>query len=375
MHVAHRGAGRAGGQIGAPHFFAGELVVGPEGSAPHVGLGAAVVVAAHADEEQCPGYERGGAAGDAEGGQVEFVQIRVVAQRISVGDLPDVFTAVHVCSRNAAPGRLGQGDAVRVRRFPVRAPIGHVGVGVVGRYEPVDAGDVVGEAAVPAGFGVEGAGVPVGRAPGARQGQRTLVAARLVADDARRCENRADDEVRHCGAGDFGKIDDVGLGNALGGDRRRFRRERLRGRQDFAGYVGLRHRQFLDRPDRFSRHAVEHVDPAGLVGLHHRLDGPAVDDDVAEFGRADIVVFPDVVMHHLEMPDALAGTRVDGDQAVGIHIVAGAVTAEIRRGGSGEGNVDMAEFLVRRQAAPGTEVSRTAPGIVGPGVGAEFPDG
>ncbi len=36
-----------------------------------------------------------------------------------------------------------------------------------------------------------------------------------------------------------------------------------------------------------------------------------------ELGRGGVVVIPDIVMHHLEMPEAFAGAGVQGQQAVG----------------------------------------------------------
>ena len=71
-----------------------------------------------------------------------------------------------------------------------------------------------------------------------------------------------------------------------------------------------------------------------------------------QLGRGGVVVVPDVVMDHLEVPQALAGARIEREQAIAEQIRAGAIRAVevvLRAGGRG---VDDAALLVDRKLAP-----------------------
>ncbi len=94
-------------------------------------------------------------------------------------------------------------------------------------------------------------------------------------------------------------------------------------------------RPFFDRPDRLARNPVESVDEALFRNLRHGLDRIAVDFDIEEIWCGGIVVIPDAVVHHLKVPDALAGFDVDADQAFREQVVAEPVApVEIVRSGS-----------------------------------------
>ena len=69
---------------------------------------------------------------------------------------------------------------------------------------------------------------------------------------------------------------DIVDGKRLPRERRRPAREGLRRPGLFAGHVTLRHRPFFDRPQRLTRHTVEDVQKAGLAGVCHGIDAPAV---------------------------------------------------------------------------------------------------
>ena len=57
-------------------------------------------------------------------------------------------------------------------------------------------------------------------------------------------------------------------------------------------------------------------------------------------------------MHSLEVPQELAGVGVDGEQRVGVEVVADAVAAvEVHHSGA-RGRVDDAALLVERHAGP-----------------------
>ena len=155
-----------------------------------------------------------------------------------------MLAQIHVDGRDATPGWLGQWNAVEVGRFPVWAPVFHLGLRIVHCLQPIHPRNIIGEAVVVTGFRIEGAGVPVRRSPGTRQGKRALVAAGLVADDRRWREDRADHEIGHCGASDLADlriVDDVLQGNALCGNGCWLGREGLCSRKLLTGHIRLRH--------------------------------------------------------------------------------------------------------------------------------------
>ena len=119
-------------------------------------------------------------------------------------------------------------------------------------------------------------------------------------------------------------------------ERRRLGREGLRGRRDFAGHLALRHGPLLDRPQRLAGQALEHVEESGLAGLRHDVDGAPVVADGQQLGRGREVVVPEIVVDGLEVPEPLARSRVEREQAVAEQVVAGAIAAvEIVRGRAG----------------------------------------
>ena len=79
---------------------------------------------------------------------------------------------------------------------------------------------------------------------------------------------------------------------ALPGERRRFRRKRMRGRGAVARYVGLRNGAFFDRPDRFAGHTTKYVTETLFAHLGDGFDLLAIDRDVDEIGAAWKIVIP-----------------------------------------------------------------------------------
>jgi hypothetical protein len=78
-----------------------------------------------------------------------------------------------------------------------------------------------------------------------------------------------------------------------------------------------------------------------LVGLHHRRDRLAVLGDGHQLGSVGQVVVPQVVVNDLEVPQPLAGARVEREQRVAEQVVArpvAAVEIEPRRSGRDEGD-------------------------------------
>ena len=254
---------------------------------------------------------------------VDALERRVVAdvvRSVAVGDLPDVVARVEVDRGDRAVGGLGDGqasraaDAARAHADPL-----DVGVGV-----DIDAGDQPGRAAAAGRRDVEDtrrrvdrrAARNVGSAVGARAVDRGAAGTVLTRGRVEeRTHAEVADDLERLGAEFGGEIDQVFLADALHLVGRGAGDVGLRGRQLLAGHVGLRHGALLDRPHGLPGLAVQDVRPALLGGLHDRLDGAPVHVDVDQVGRGRVVVVPDVVMHGLEVPAALAGLDVEGEDA------------------------------------------------------------
>jgi hypothetical protein len=110
-------------------------------------------------------------------------------------------------------------------------------------------------------------------------------------------------------------------------ENRWLRREGLGG-QLLARDVGIsRHGPFLDRKQRLAGFAIEGKDHSGLDELDHGGNRLAVPRDVRQDRRRTHIAIPHVVMKRLEVPDHLTGRTAQGDDRVGIAIVAGPVSA------------------------------------------------
>ena len=154
--------------------------------------------------------------------------------------------------------------------------------------------------------------------------------------------------------------------------RQRDRRLRLRRHHHLARYVARVGRHLVDVIERFARLAVEKEQVARLAGDRYRVDGPAVALELHQGrGRRQVAV-PDVVPDGLVVPAALAGSDVDGQQAVGEEVVAdprGAVEVGRRRSGRRE---QQAPPGVERHAGPGVGAARHLQGALGPGLRARL---
>ena len=116
----------------------------------------------------------------------------------------------------------------------------------------------------------------------------------------------------------------VGLGHARDGLRRRKR---------FPLDAVNRHFDFIDRKDGCSGLPVEHIDIALLSDLSDRIDLFPVAADGDQVGWCGQVAVPDIMMHELIMPDALAGIGVQRQQTVGEEVVALSVSSVKIEGG------------------------------------------
>ena len=121
---------------------------------------------------------------------------------------------------------------------------------------------------------------------------------------------------------------EIVAGDRILRQRLRFDREGLRRRRLLAGHVAFRHRALFDVEDRLAGDAIERKHQSGFVddddGGHHLSVAAQVDEKRRRLG----VIVPDVMVHELEVPEILAGVRIDRDDRGREQIVAGTVDAD-----------------------------------------------
>ena len=147
------------------------------------------------------------------------------------------------------------------------------------------------------------------------------------------------------------RVDVVGC-ERLPRKRRRSGREGLGRPGFFTGHVALRHRPLFNRPQRFTRHAIEDVQEAGLAGVSHCVDTVAVVLHRHQLGRRHVVQVPQIVMDGLEMPQALAGACVEREQTVGEKVGAVPIRAVEVVGRRSGWDIDDATFIVDGHLTP-----------------------
>ena len=147
---------------------------------------------------------------------------------------------------------------------------------------------------------------------------------------------------------------------------------RLRLRQLLARHLRLRHRLLLDGPEGLAGRPVEGVGEGLLGDLHHGGNVLPVHGNVHQHRRGGGVVVPDVVMDELVVPGPLAGLDIQRDQARAEQVVAGPEAAEEVLGGAVGGDVDEPQLGVGRERRPRGDVAGPLPGVVLPGLVAEF---
>ena len=106
----------------------------------------------------------------------------------------------------------------------------------------------------------------------------------------------------------------------------------------------MRYGFFLDGPDWLARLAVEDEAEALFGDLGHGFDFPASDVDIDEVGCRRQIVIPHPVVGGLEVPDALARSGVEADEAFGEEIVAGSVPAIVIVSRGADRQIDIAQF-------------------------------
>ena len=151
-----------------------------------------------------------------------------------------------------------------------------------------------------------------------------------------RCEQvpsvRPVPDLFHRGSGFFRDIGYVSGVEALAGHRCRLHRERLGRPKLLTTYVGHGNRTLLDRPDRPPRFPVKEKQEALLRRLDHCVERPAILRHADQRRLRGQIVVPDVVVHRLEMPDALPGRGIECEHAVSKQIGPDAVApVEVER--------------------------------------------
>ena len=133
----------------------------------------------------------------------------------------------------------------------------------------------------------------------------------------------------------------------------------------------MRYGFFLDGPDWLARLAVEDEAEALFGNLGHGLDFPASDVDIDEVGRGWQIVVPHPVMGDLEVPDALAGSGGEADEALGEEVIARAVPAIVIVSRGADRQIDVAQFGVGTHQGPDVGVAGVFPRAVLPSLVAE----
>ena len=129
---------------------------------------------------------------------------------------------------------------------------------------------------------------------------------------------------------------------------------------------------FFDGEERLAGDAIEEIDDALLGGLRDRVGGLAIVRYGEKRRRSGEVAIPDVVMDALEMPEALAGVGVEGEQRVGEEVVAEAIATVEIKDSRASGRVENAAFGIESHAGPVVCGSGGLPRTIGPGFVAKF---
>ena len=117
----------------------------------------------------------------------------------------------------------------------------------------------------------------------------------------------------------------------------------------------------------------EDEDEPVLGHLRDRADRPSVDSDIDEVRGGGRIEIPQVVMHELEVPDALAGCRLECDEAGREQVVAGPVHAvEVIRARR-DWQVHVTQLRVCAHRCPDVGVPRVLPRPILPRLVSELP--
>src|SRR5688572_16696214 len=112
------------------------------------------------------------------------------------------------------------------------------------------------------------------------------------------------------------KVGHFSFGKALLRKRRWLGGERLRRPAMLARYLRARHWPLFDGEQWFAGFAIEQKEISDLGNLRDGVDSLAAVLDRDQVRRRRDVVVPDIVMHHLEVPDALASVGFERKDAI-----------------------------------------------------------
>ena len=148
--------------------------------------------------------------------------------------------------------------------------------------------------------------------------------------------------------------------------------ERLRGRGLLTGHVRLRNGTLFDGPQGLAGDAVEGEQEPLLGDLRDGIDHFSIVANGQQLGRGGVVIIPNIVVDHLEMPQPFAGAGVKRKQGIAEQISAGpvhSVKVVLRAGGGG---VEDAALDVDGHFAPDVDAADGFPGVFGPGLVTEL---
>ena len=164
----------------------------------------------------------------------------------------------------------------------------------------------------------------------------------------------------------------VGFREPLAGEWRRREGQRLRRPRGFTLQIRRRNRALLDRKQRRALLAVEEEDVTGLGDLRHRVHAAAVALHGHQHGGGRRIAIPQIVVHQLVVPHALARVRLQREHRVGEQVCAVAITAPEIEGGRSDRQEHEAARGIHANPAPRVGTAHAGPGVLGPGIVAEL---
>src|SRR5271154_5464645 len=131
-------------------------------------------------------------------------------------------------------------------------------------------------------------------------------------------------------------------------------------------------RPFLNGKERLAGGAIEEIEISLLGCLCDRIDTAAIVSYREQRRGRRKVAIPDVMMHPLKVPKALAGLCIEREQGVCEEVVSHSIrSVEIEDRGAG-GNVDDAALFVERHPGPVVGRAGGLPGVRRPCTVTEF---
>ena len=143
-------------------------------------------------------------------------------------------------------------------------------------------------------------------------------------------------------------------------------------RRDLAGDIAGRIFAAVQRVNRFAVGAIEQENKSLLAILCQGLHLLAVVVERDQNWRSGEIPVPDIVMHSLEMPYALARLGIEGKQAVSEQVIAKAVSTVEIEGSRTSRDINDSGVPVEGHSGPVVNGAGALPGILGPSIVAEL---